>query len=95
MKPRHLCLIVLLVFGCAASERGSAAEIENEALTISLHKGNVVFHSKELNRTFIPRASFPSKVEDSAVRSHEDPVWGRGRELLLTHANGWTTALRL
>ena len=95
MNLRHVCLIGLLVFGCAASERGSAAEIENEVLTISLDKGNVVFHSKELDRTFIPRASFPSKVEASVVRSYEDAVFGKGQELVLTHANGWTTSIRL
>ena len=95
MNSRHLRAFVVFLFACGASERGYTAKIENEVLVISLDRGNAVFCSKALNRTFIPRAGFPSKVVAFAVRSHEDAIWGKGRELLLTHANGWTTALRL
>ncbi len=88
-------LHVLVVLGCVAFGWASAAQIENEFLAVSFGGGSVLLHCKALDRPFIPRAVFPSKVEASIIRSNEDLAWGKGQELLLTHVNGWTTAIRL
>jgi hypothetical protein len=95
IKHLGLALLALLALPVAVSAQDDSATIENQFLIASVQDGRVGLHSKTLARMAVPALGLPADIESSAARPCQDPVWGAGQELLLTHVTGWITSIRL
>ena len=81
-----------ILLGAALAQ---AAMIENRFLKVEIKGRALSLSAKALGRAFIPRAIFPQAIGRARVYLRTHPVWGDGKVLELSHANGWKTKLAL
>jgi len=82
----------------ATARAGTNAAIENQRLRVEVDRANNTFtmHDRGTGKDFVKSATLARAVASiAAVQDVEDPVWGSGREILISHPGGWTTSLRL
>jgi len=101
-RSREICRIAMNAIGClfvlstSVPTRG-AESIETKRLRVVVDVDGQRFTvtDKSLDRAFIKRGAFTRPLQSVQAGSVADPIWGRGRQLTVTHTDGWTTLIRL
>lgn len=98
--PRLTALALAAVashLALAAAEPRENAVIENEHLRVQVDPAGNSFaiHHRSTGKDFAQAGTFAHPIKLVATRIVSDPCWGQGRELLVSHANGWNSSLRL
>ena len=83
---------MVFVLGVAMAQEQA---IENELLKVEFKAGAISLTAKPSGKAFMPKATFPQAVKSAEVKSQKHDVWGDGKVLELSHANGWKTTVTL
>lgn len=86
---------LLMILLAAGSVRGALPVLENRFVTVRVAGPALLLESRQPGGACSAKAAFRCPVKKVAWQAVRDGVWGKGRQLGLTHENGWRTDVRL
>lgn len=87
--------ILFVVSAGLSTEGAESIEVDGLLITVEVNRQRFSLTDRSLGRAFVTRGTFARQFESVQRGSVEDPIWGNGRQLSITHSDGWLTRMSL